>query len=107
MSGFVHIGPGRSFNDKSLTATATSQVALPKNRARTGWKIKNDSAVDVWIKFVDYETPTAAAVATPGGGNIKIAAGGYLAAEPNGVETGDMSIIAASGTANVTIYEFV
>lgn len=92
--------PGKTTTNRSVTASTTAANAMAANTARRGWKVKNDSAVDVWINFA------AAAVAAAGTGNIKIASGGYLASEPGYVETAAMSIIAASATAAVTIYEF-
>lgn len=92
--------PATTTTDRSLSASTTATNAMAANAARRGWKVKNDSAIDVYIRF----TGTASAVA--GGGNIKIAAGAYIASEPSYVETGAMSIIAASGTPAITIYEF-
>lgn len=92
--------PGKTTTNRSLATSTTAAAAMPANTARRGWKVKNDSAIDVWINF----TGTATAVA--GSGNLKILAGGYLASEPGYVETGAMSIIAASGTPAITIYEF-
>ncbi|WP_312809486.1 hypothetical protein [Agrobacterium cavarae] len=91
--------PAKGMTDRSLGASTTAQPAMPANGNRRGWKIRNDSTVDVWINFKTTATMAA------GGGNMKILAGGYLASEPGFVETGVMSII-ASAAANVTIYEF-
>lgn len=92
--------PGKTTTNRSLATSTTAAAAMPQNTARRGWKVKNDSTIDVWINF----TGTASAAA--GSGNVKIVAGGYLASEPGYVETGAMSIIAASGTPAITIYEF-
>ncbi|MCZ7488158.1 hypothetical protein [Rhizobium rhizogenes] len=92
--------PAKTTTNRSLATSTTAAAAMPANTARRGWKVKNDSAIDVWINFIG----TATAVA--GSGNLKVAAGAYLASEPGYVETGAMSIIAASGTPAITIYEF-
>ncbi|MEH3109024.1 MAG: hypothetical protein PGN22_02835 [Agrobacterium cavarae] len=92
--------PGKTTTNRSLATSTTAAQAMAANTARRGWKVKNDTAIDVWINF----TGTATAVA--GSGNFKVLAGGYLASEPGYVETGAMSIIAASGTPAITIYEF-
>lgn len=86
--------------NRSLTVTTTAAAAMAANASRTGWKIKNDTTTDVWINFIG----TASAAA--GSGNIKVAAGTYLASEPGFVSTGALSIICGSGTAAVTIMEF-
>jgi hypothetical protein len=90
--------PSACFN-RSLTVTTTAQVAMPANYARMVWKIRNDSANIVWINFFTTATPTA------GGGNIQVPVNSYIASEPGGVEAGAMSIVAAAGTASVTIVE--
>ena len=84
--------------DRSLTATTTSAQLMAANTARTKFFIKNDTAIVVWINM------GATAVATPGAGNIAIAAnGGYF--EFTGY-SGAVNIIAASTTAAVTAREF-
>lgn len=84
--------------DRSMTATTTSAQIMAANTGRTKFYIKNDTTIDVWINL------GATAVATPGGGNIKIAAnGGYF--EFNGSSSA-INIIAASTTAAVTAREF-
>lgn len=86
--------------NRSLTIGTTAATAMAANTSRQGWKIKNDGGTgDVWINF------DATATATPGGGNIKIPAGGYLASEPGFVETGAMSIIGSTAGLAVTIRE--
>ncbi len=94
------LGPaaGGAGTDRSVTATTTSQQFMAANTARRMFYLKNDAAVDVWIN------PSATAVATAGGGNIKIpAGGGYF--DIAGA-TGAWSIIAASATAAITAREF-
>ena len=93
--------PARTVTDRSITAGVAAANAMAANASRRGWKIKNDTAIDIWVNFI------GAATAVAGSGNMKVAAnGGYLASEPACVETGAMSIIAASGTPAVTILEF-
>lgn len=92
--------PARNGVNRSTSSGTAAAVAMPANLNRRGWKIKNDSTVDVWINF------TTSATASAGGGNMKVAAnGGYLASEPSFVETGAMSIISTAAAA-VTIMEF-
>ncbi len=88
--------------DRSLGVSVTAQTAMVANTARKGWKIKNDTDTDVWFRFGG----TATAIA--GGGNAKVAAGGYMSSEPlPNVETGAMSIIhGGTGTKNISIVEF-
>lgn len=83
--------------DRSVTATTTSAQLMAANTSRTKFFVKNDSTIDVWINF------GATAVATAGGGNMKIAAGGYF--EFAGSSSA-INIIAASTTAAVTAREF-
>lgn len=92
--------PGKTTANRSLATSTTAVAAMPSNTSRRGWKVKNDSAIDVWINF------TGTATSAAGSGNMKVAAGAYLASEPGYVETAAMSIIAASGTPAITIYEF-
>ncbi len=83
--------------DRSMTVTTTSQQLMAANSNRQNFFIKNDSAVDVYIRY-----GTDPASATIGGGNIKIAAnGGYL----EGTDQRAIQIIAASATAAVTAGE--
>lgn len=93
---------GSTTTDRSIGVTTTSQQAMPANPNRKGWKIKNDTLEAIWIRF------GGAASAAAGGGNARIAAGGYMASEPMPcVETGAMFVIhAVTGTLNVTIVEF-
>jgi len=81
---------------RSATATTTSSTLMVLNQARLSFFIKNDSAVDVWVNL------NGPAVASAGGGNIRIASSGYL--ELAGISN-PVAIIAASGTAAVTAYE--
>lgn len=84
--------------DRSITATTTSAQLMAANTTRTKFYIKNDSTIDVWINL------GATAVATPGGGNMKILAnGGYF--EFAGSSSA-INIIAASTTAAITAREF-
>lgn len=85
--------------NRSLSVAITATAVMAANTARRGWKIKNDCANAVWVNF------DAAAAATAGGGNIKIAPGGYLASEPNFVETGAMSAIAETAACALTARE--
>jgi hypothetical protein len=85
--------------NRSATVGTTASTLMAANTARQGWKIKNDSAGDIWINF----DTTATAVA--GGGNIKIAAGGYLASEPGFIETGAISVIGSAASLNITARE--
>ena len=84
---------------RSVTVGTTAVTLMPANGARQGWKVKNDSAGDIWINF------DAAATATAGGGNFKIPAGGYLASEPGFVETGAMSAIGSAAGLAITARE--
>lgn len=92
--------PNRTLTNRSISAGVAAQNAMIANANRMGWKIKNDTLVDVWINF------TGTAVAAAGSGSIKVAAGGYLASEPGNVESTSMSIIAAAAATPITIYEF-
>lgn len=83
--------------DRSITATTTSQPLMAANATRSKFIIKNDTAIDVWITF------GATAAATPGSGNIKIAAGAFF--ELTGSSSA-IQIIAASTTAAITAREF-
>jgi hypothetical protein len=85
--------------NRSASVTTTASTLMAANTVRQGWKIKNDSAVGIWINF------DATATAAAGSGNILIPAGGYLSSEPGFVETGAMSAIAVSGTAAITARE--
>jgi hypothetical protein len=86
--------------NRSANVTTTASVLMAANTSRQGWKIKNDSAVGIWINF------DATATAAAGSGNILIPAGGYLSSEPGFVETGAMSAIAVSSTAAITAREY-
>lgn len=85
--------------NRSATVGTTAIVIMAANAMRQGWKIKNDSAGDLWVNF------DGTATATPGGGNIKVPAGGYLASEPGFVETGAMSAIGSAAGLAVTVRE--
>lgn len=94
------LSPNRSAGvNRSTTVTTTAANVMPQNSARSGWKVRNDCSVSVWINF------DGAAAATPGSGNVQVVAGGYLASEPGFVETGAMSAVAASGTCALTARE--
>lgn len=86
--------------NRSVTATTASSTLMLANAARKGFYVVNDAAVDVWINF------GAAAAATPGGGNIKIAANGGRYESGLFVDSGVVNIIAASATAAITAREF-
>ncbi len=98
----VVVGVAAVVTDRSIGVTTVAQTAMPMNAKRKGWKIKNDTDTDVWFRFGGTAAPTA------GGGNAKVAAGGYMSSEPlPNVETGAMSIIhGGTGTKNVSIVEF-
>jgi len=86
--------------DRSITASTTSQQLMAANSARHGFYIKNDTAIDVWINI------GATAVATAGGGNIKIAAnGGYFESPAAVTPSAAINIIAASATPAITARE--
>jgi hypothetical protein len=87
----------RAGTDRSTTATTTSSQLMGANTTRLKFYVKNDSTIDVWINL------GATAVATAGGGNIKIPAnGGYF--ELSGY-SGAVNIIAASTTAAISSRE--
>ena len=95
------MGSATTGTDRSITASTTSQQLMAANTARKGFYVKNDTAIDVYIN------PGATAVATAGGGNIKVAAsGGYYVSEPTFPTSSAINIIAASGTPAVTAREF-
>ncbi len=85
--------------NRSATVNTTAANLMASNAARQGWKVKNDGTNAIWINF------DTTASATPGGGNIKIPAGGYLASEPGFIETGAMSAIAETGAVAITARE--
>lgn len=90
--------PTAAGTDRSLTIGTTSLQLMPANTARRRFYVKNDTATDVWIN------PGAAAVATAGGGNIKVPAnGGYFEL---GFSTSAWQIIAAAAGATITAREF-
>jgi len=84
---------------RSATVGTSAGNLMAANAARQGWKVKNDTAGDIWINF------DATATAAPGGGNIKIPAGAYLASEPGFVETGAMSAIGSAAGLAITARE--
>ncbi len=96
------ISPFRSAGtDRSVSASTTSAQLMATNASRSGFYIKNDSAIDVWINL------GSAAVASAGNGNMKIAAnGGYYESAPGFVTTSAINIIASSGTPAITAREF-
>lgn len=84
--------------DRSGVAGTTSSSLMGVNTSRRRFYIKNDSAINIWIN------PSVSAAATPGGGNIKIAAnGGYF---EFGFSDGAWSVIAESVGAAFTAREF-
>lgn len=85
--------------NRSVTIGTTATTVMVANGFRFGWKVKNDSTGDIWINF------DGAATAAPGGGNIKIPAGGYMSSEPGFVETGAMSAIGSAAGLNITARE--
>lgn len=85
--------------NRSTTVGTTATPLMAANTSRQGWKIKNDSAGDIWINF------DATATAAPGGGNIKVPAGSYLSSEPGFVETGAMSAIGSAAGLAITARE--
>lgn len=86
--------------NRSATVGTTAVTLMPANTARRGWKVKNDTASDIWISFDG--TATAAA----GSGNFKIPAGGFAASEPGFVETGAMSAIGSAAGLAITAREY-
>ncbi len=85
--------------NRSATIGTTATTLMAANTSRQGWKIKNDSAGDIWINF------DATATAAPGGGNIKVPAGSYLSSEPGFVETGAMSAFGSAAGLAITARE--
>lgn len=84
--------------DRSAVVGVASQQLMAASATRSKFFVKNDTAIAVYINM------GATAVATPGGGNIMIAAnGGYF--EFSGY-TGVVNIVAASGTPAITAREF-
>lgn len=86
--------------NRSATVGTTAVTLMAANAARRGWKVKNDTASDIWINF------DAAATAAAGSGNFKIPAGGFAASEPGFVETGAMSAIGAAAGLAITAREY-
>ncbi len=86
--------------NRSASVTTTASTLMAANTGRQGWKIKNDCTVAVVINF------DATATAAAGSGNMQIPAGGYMSNEPGFVETGPLSVIAASGTCALTAREY-
>ena len=96
----INQAPG-SGTDRSITATTTAQTLMAANTSRSGFMIKNDTAIVVWINF------GGTAVAAAGSGNIAIAAnGGYFECPAAWTPTEAISIIAASTTAAITAREW-
>ena len=90
--------PVSTGTDRSGAAGTNSASLMGANLARRLFYIKNDSAINIWIN------PSLTAVATPGGGNIKIpAGGGYFECE---YSSGAWSVIAESAGATFTAREF-
>lgn len=96
------IAPFRSSGtDRSIATSTTSAPLMAANPTRTAFYIKNDTTIDVWFNI------GATAVATAGGGNMKVAAnGGYYESAPGFVTTAAINIIAASGAPAITAREF-
>lgn len=86
--------------DRSIAAGVASAQLMPANTARMGFYVKNDTAIDVWINI------GAVAVATPGGGNIKIPANGGYFETGSFVPSDVVNIIAASGSPAITAREY-
>lgn len=90
--------PVSSGTDRSATVGTGSVALMGANLGRRLFYVKNDSAINIWIN------PSATAVATPGGGNIKVpAGGGYFECE---YSSGAWSVIAESAGASFTAREF-
>lgn len=87
--------------DRSVTTSTTSSQLMAANTARRGLFIANDTAIDVWINF------GATAVATAGGGNIKIGANGGRYESGAFTPSTAINIIATSGTPAITAREFI
>lgn len=85
--------------NRSATVGTVAVTLMAANTARRGWRIRNDSAGDVWINF------DATATAAAGGGNIKIPANSSLTSEPGFVETGAMSAIGSAAALAITARE--
>lgn len=86
--------------NRSASVGTTAVTLMAANTGRQGWKIKNDSAGDLWINF-DATATTAA-----GSGNIRIPSGAYLSSEPGFVETGAMSAIGSTASLAITAREY-
>lgn len=90
--------PVSTGTDRSATAGSASTALMGANLARRLFYVKNDSAINIWIN------PSATATATPGGGNIKVpAGGGYFECE---YSSGAWSVIAETAGAAFTAREF-
>lgn len=71
--GFQFSQPLGDGTDRSTTAGTANTQFMAANPTRAKFYIKNDGTVDIWIR------PASPAVATAGGGNIKVPAnGGYF-----------------------------
>lgn len=101
MGGALNVvKPPAPGTDRSVVAGVASTQLMAANTARMGFYVKNDTAIDVWINI------GAAAVATPGGGNIKIPANGGYFETGSFVPADVVNIIASSATAAITAREF-
>jgi hypothetical protein len=89
---------GKPGTDRSASVGTSSGILIPASAQRIRFIVKNDSANAIWINL------GGTAVASAGGGNIKIpASGGYLELDNyNGV----VNAIAETGAVNITAREF-
>lgn len=83
--------------NRSITTTLISQTLMAANPQRVNLIIKNDTAVDQFINL------GAVAVAVPGGGNYKIAAGGFFDLD---LYTGAVNIISSGVDSAISAREF-
>lgn len=92
--------PGSVGTDRSTTAGTTAKAIMAANDARQGFYLKNDTTIDVWFNI------GGTAAATPGGGNMRLAANGGYFETGAFAPTEAISIIAVSGTPAITAREF-
>lgn len=86
--------------DRSTTTSTTAKVILAANDARQGFYLKNDTTIDVWFNI------GGTAVATAGGGNMRLPANGGYYETGAFAPTEAVSIIAVSGAPAITAREF-